>query len=388
MRHYAVSAALLFLVLHCPSATRAAERPPDTLLEELEALVEAMPHYTLENDAVIFSAMWTKDEDMTVLDAHPEIRKIAFVGERFAPNKFFMITDAGFAHLAACKGLQELSVYGNIPLKISDNALKSIAGLTELRSIGLGVSGGLLTDAGGVNFSGLKNLTSLGCDASMGDATLAALAGSKNLRDLSVGPATTDAGLAKIEGLTGLEALSIGVDSLVTDKGMASIAHLTNLKQLALEGARVTDAGLAQLVPLTELQYLWLSNTLIAGRGLDPDKVSGMARLTVLKLQNTPVDDAGLANLSKLANLERLDLTNTKVTDKGLPYLASLSKLRWLSLNDCPGVTDEGLKSLLNLKSLETLAVRRTGVTRAGLAILPESISVGWGDAKEGMVYP
>ena len=74
---------------------------------------------------------------------------------------------------------------------------------------------------------------------------------------------------------------------------------LTNLSLLRLDNTRVTNAGLAHL--------------------------KGLTNLSLLDLNGTQVTDAGLAHLKGLTNLSDLDLSGTQVTDAGLVHLKGLT---------------------------------------------------------------
>ncbi|MBX7209890.1 MAG: hypothetical protein K1X78_16355 [Verrucomicrobiaceae bacterium] len=81
----------------------------------------------------------------------------------------------------------------------------------------------------------------------------------------------------------------------VTDKGLASVASMKNLKELHLENTGVTDAGLDQLKGLAELEYLNLYGTKVTDAGVQ--KLAGLGKLKALYLWQTGVTKAGVAQL-------------------------------------------------------------------------------------------
>ncbi|MEY2880903.1 MAG: hypothetical protein RLZZ15_3283 [Verrucomicrobiota bacterium] len=81
----------------------------------------------------------------------------------------------------------------------------------------------------------------------------------------------------------------------ITDRALAAIARMTNLRSLRLDGTAITDAGVAALAPLH--------------------------RLTALNLNRTRVTDLALASLRRLTALKKLNLWDTAVTAEGVGAL-------------------------------------------------------------------
>lgn len=101
-----------------------------------------------------------------------------------------------------------------------------------------------------------------------------------------------------------------------------------------------------------------------------------------LRVDNTPLTNAGLAHIAKLTSIERLHLEKTKIDDAGLAHLKGLENLQYLNLYGT-AITDAGLEQLAGLKNLKKLFVWQTKVTDAGVAklqaALPElKIDQGW----------
>lgn len=87
----------------------------------------------------------------------------------------------------------------------------------------------------------------------------------------------------------------------VTDKGLAAVGAMKNLKELHLEGTAVTDGGLDQIKGLAALEYLNLYGTKVTDGGIQ--KLAALGKLQSLYLWQTGVTKAGVAQLkSKLAN--------------------------------------------------------------------------------------
>jgi len=67
-------------------------------------------------------------------------------------------------------------------------------------------------------------------------------------------------------------------------------------------------------------------------RDEDLASLEHLSGLRELDLHEMPVTDAGLSRARNLRNLERLDLAETDITDAGLPYLRALSHLNYLNV--------------------------------------------------------
>ena len=103
----------------------------------------------------------------------------------------------------------------------------------------------------------------------------------------------------------------------------------------------------------------------------------------VVSLRCFDFDDAAIAKLARCTRLERLDLSGMRIdargvsevlpiTDAGVAQLATLSTLRWLSLQHCEQVEGRTLAVLRAIPRLEHLDLTHTGVTSEGLAALPQ----------------
>ncbi|HEY4233123.1 MAG TPA: PDZ domain-containing protein [Lacipirellulaceae bacterium] len=114
----------------------------------------------------------------------------------------------------------------------------------------------------------------------------------------------TDAGLKHIEGLTQLLSLLLD-DTRVTDAGLEHFKKLTHLYFLDLNNTQVTDAGLKQVGEFVTLQRLSLDNTRITDEGVK--QLKGLNALWALHIVGTQVTPAGRKELKQaLPNLQFL----------------------------------------------------------------------------------
>ena len=113
---------------------------------------------------------------------------------------------------------------------------------------------------------------------------------------------------------------------------MVHLAQINSLEYLDLPHRDITDKGIAQIVKLKNLKYLWV------GCGT-----------------NSPLTNVALQYVSKLQSLEYLHIGGKGLSDAGIDDLAKLTNLRELHLSFADSITNEGLAKLKTLKSLERL---------------------------------
>ena len=181
----------------------------------------------------------------------------------------------------------------------------------------------------------------------------------------------TDRGLASLSKLEQLRQLVLVGTAKLTESGFGSLGRLRRLAYLDVPASDVTDEMIAQLAPLTGLQSLTLDGSKITGKGLA--SLKGLWRLKTLALDRSPFDDAGSANLVNFPLLETLRLDETKITDLALANIGKLSRLHDLWI-DTTVVTDNGLDELRDLKKLRTLQVVGTEITDDGKEKIEQAI--------------
>jgi WD40 repeat protein len=191
-----------------------------------------------------------------------------------------------------------------------------------------------------------------------GIAQLKALTDLKRL--ILTGTRVTDAGMASLESLKNLEVLHLGSCSGVSDAGMAHIAGLTNLQEI-VTAPSFGNEGMKQLKGLTKLRKLNLiGNSAITDAGMSA--LEGKPDLEELNIWDAKVTDAGLAYLRASTRLTKLDLVGTSITDAGLIHLNEMADLEKLDLSKT-GVNGSGFAKTAGLKKLSDLHMARTAVT-------------------------
>ncbi len=107
----------------------------------------------------------------------------------------------------------------------------------------------------------------------------------------------------------------------MTDKGLSSIANLSDLRVLALDDTAISDVGLMSL------------------QGLQP--------LMSVSIRRTQITDAGISNMCWLRNLSHAYCDSTNITNRGLLELVNrCSKLQEISVVNCK-ISDRMIVQLL-----------------------------------------
>jgi hypothetical protein len=151
--------------------------------------------------------------------------------------------------------------------------------------------------------------------------------------------------LHSLESQTGIRTLQLGGDT-VTEKGLASIAQLTELNELLIWwGGGVTDAGVARIGRLPRLRQVDISLSALTDEGVG--HLADLPALEELHLQGKKFTDASLAHLARAKHLKSLILraNQMEITDAGLEHLAGLKNLRQLALEGAK-LTPEGKAKL------------------------------------------
>ncbi len=159
------------------------------------------------------------------------------------------------------------------------------------------------------------------------------------------------------------------------DVHLSSLTRHTQLVNLDLRGTHISDAGIEGLISVVPwhatLRKLNLQDVKVSAatlRGL-----SELQQLADLNLRGVPLGSS-TDMLAQLSQLERLDLQDCAVTDLGVTRLQGLSRLNYLSLNNCQQITDRCVPYLQNLRDLRYLSLRGTSVSPNGIQTLQKEL--------------
>lgn len=284
------------------------------------------------------------------------------------------LSSADIAGLAKLTELQSATLSGN---KLTD--LSALAGLEKLEVLDL--SGNAVTDL--TPLSGLKALRTLYLDNNkikdfsplyrLGKLTTLSIKGmditEKQLKEIQ--DALPSCRIHSEQASEDVEELTLGGVTFKSDvttldlsgKGITDISVLSKcegLEKLDLRGNSISD--ISPLMDIPGLKWLCLKNNSIS----DLRPLMGLTRLAYLDVQNnkfTSVSSVAslgglqylylggnavgsFAPLYECANLVELGLENTGVKDSDLNYLAGLSKLNRLYLENNAALTQSGVDGL------------------------------------------
>ena len=172
------------------------------------------------------------------------------------------VTDAGMAFIAKCRKLKNLTLFY---CPITNQGLGEIGKLASLER--LEIYGAKLTTGGVAQLNDLAKLEHLHIDEVSPDKVLLDISDLASLRELTLGPprkgeALRDEDLACLAKLPNLEWLQMPWLRGISDKGLAHLAGLTRMEQLAVGGEGITDAGLVHLANMKSLSLLTISGNL------------------------------------------------------------------------------------------------------------------------------
>jgi hypothetical protein len=197
------------------------------------------------------------------------------------------LTDGDFQQIAALRHLKMLSL-GN---GLNDERLAQLSRLAELEYLQTNLA--QITDEGVRPLARLKNL--------------------KNLKFFHPGPSFTGAGLIHLATLPNLERLTVAGSLAFNDDGMAAVAKLTGLKELRTWHAGPTNEGVKKLSQLKHLKSLHLGQRLTYKQPACPtDETIGilaeMKSLESLHLDEARLTFTALRQLKQLTSLKKLIL--------------------------------------------------------------------------------
>lgn len=257
----------------------------------------------------------------------------------------------------------------------TDESLGLISKLECLRNLDL--RNCPVSNAGLAHLTGMKSLAAIRLSGATGETTvdddgMVSLAAISSLQTVMLdGLWVSEGGLEHLVVLEGLKELTLA-QTLVGDEALSVIARMKKLRRLRLAKTSITAEGLGSIAPLSELRDLDISECAsLDDTALEP--VGLLSQLERLNLWRVPVGDEGIRHLAGLRNMKWLNLDNTLLTDSGLGVVAGMPALATLHIGST-AVSNAGIKHLMKLSSLREVFLARTAVDAAGVATLRKAL--------------
>lgn len=133
--------------------------------------------------------------------------------------------------------------------------------------------------------------------------------------------------LRELPHLRGLDMRQIDFDS-ITDRGLQSLASLTQLESLDLADLKISEQAVSYLRGLRGLRYLDMSGTRLTDRGMAT--LVELQSLQFLNVANTKLTEQAVPSIGQLVNLEDGDfLTGNAIRPENVyRHLSRLTKMR------------------------------------------------------------
>jgi hypothetical protein len=147
------------------------------------------------------------------------------------------------------------------------------------------------------------------------DDVLRELGTQRGIKTLHLGgPTITDKGLASVAELTDLRELVIWWAAGITDAGVRRLKRLPMLRMVDISLSPLSDESLREFAELPALEDLHLQGKEFSNRGMiDLSRAKGLKSL-VLRMAVSEISDEGLEHLQGLKNLRRLHLEKTNIS--------------------------------------------------------------------------
>ena len=146
------------------------------------------------------------------------------------------------------------------------------------------------------------------------------------------------------------------------------------LRGIAVSCKNVDDASLAALPRFPSLTQIMPMDVLDAGFR-HVGACTNLERLWCMYCRNT--GDVATSHIADLHNLTTYHAGMTKITDRSLEVLAGMPSLERIELWQCVGITDMGVASLATLPRLRDITIDGApAVSRAALALFPSNVHV------------
>lgn len=152
----------------------------------------------------------------------------------------------------------------------------------------------------------------------------------------------------------------------LTDDDLHELVRLQKLKFLLLTSQAITDKGLATLSALKQLRELVINQCQVKGRGYRDLDLPRLQRLG----HGRKGANVALANCQHLQGLREIDVPSSDLTDKGLEMMAGFAALEKINLRFCEKLKGTTLGKLHALSKLKEIQAVGTAFSSAGFQAL------------------
>ena len=260
----------------------------------------------------------------------------------------------------------------------TSKGLASIAGLDGLFGLSFFWHTSALNADGLEVLLKLPNLGFLGCQGELcDDAAMRHIAAIPRLRMLmGQGTVASDEGFAAlsrsqtVEYIWGRECPNLG------GRGFASLARMPSLKGLAVSCKNVDDASLAALPSFPSLRGLMPMDVSDAGFR-HVGRCEQLENLWCMYCRDT--GDEATEHLAGLTRLKTYYAGGSQITDRSLEILGRILSLESIEFHECARITNAGIAFLASLPRLREITVGASrNVTREGMAVFPATVHANY----------
>lgn len=150
------------------------------------------------------------------------------------------------------------------------------------------------------------------------------------------------------------------------DLALERVSQCKGLLELYLLNTSVSDKGLPSLAAMSQLKKLQLAETDVSAAGLQD--IAKMKSLTNLNLRLTNLKNSDLRPLSKMNSLKILNLSDTNLDKQAIDTISQMTNLEELCLSGNGKLKDQDIARLKTLKNLTNLDLKNTGITPLSIA--------------------
>ena len=224
----------------------------------------------------------------------------------------------------------------------------------------------------------LPNLGYFGCPGEIcDDDAMRHISAFPNLRMLMAqGTVATDAGFKRLSQSKTMEYIWGRECPNLKGVGFAALAEMPALKGLAVSCKFVDDAALAKLPNFPALKELMPMD--VSDEGFRHiGHCHQLESLILMYCRDTT--DVATEHIQALPNLRKYHAGYTRITDRSLEMLSRMSSLEEASFEGCKWISDDGLTVLATLPRLRELSIGGSPrVTRTGISAFPNNIRVNY----------